>query len=66
MRSQDRLNQFFDETDAVRQQLRQFSNEMVAKHGHYAFVSGFFEALLGDALMQLPKKKRAEILSRLA
>lgn len=65
MRSEAKQNQFFRETDEVRETLRKFSNEKVAKLGSYAWAAGFFEALLGDALMQLPKKKRAEILDRL-
>jgi hypothetical protein len=65
MRSEAKQNQFFRESDEVRDTLRKFSIEKLDKHGSYAWASGFFEALLSDALMQLPKKKRAEILDRL-
>ena len=65
MRSEARQNQFFRESEDVYQTLKKFSIEKLAKHGNYGYSSGFFEALLHDALMQLPKKRRADILARL-
>lgn len=63
--AQQKLNEFYDECDLTRSVIKDFSNKSFEEKGSYAWAAGFFESVLVDAIMHLPKNKREEFRKRL-
>lgn len=66
MSAQEKLNAFWGEMDRVRDTLKQFETA-VERDGvyQYAFAAGFYQSLIVDLVMELPKAKRAAFVDRM-
>ena len=64
--AQQRLNEFFNESDKTRHVIRQFNEASYRKNQSYAYAAGYLESFAAELIMQLPKAKRDEYRAQLA
>lgn len=58
--AQQRLNAFFDESDATRATIKAFSDAAYEAYGTHSYAAGYLESAITGLIMQLPKAKREE------
>ena len=58
--AQERFNGVINEVSATRQSIKEFQDAAFARFGSYSYGAGYLESSLIDAIMLLPKHKRAE------
>jgi hypothetical protein len=64
--AQQKFNEYLDESRETRNAINEVeSSSRENCDGSYAFACGYFSALLGDIISELPKKRRAEIREQL-
>jgi hypothetical protein len=59
--AQQKMNEFFAESDATRKVMRQFSDAAHKNYGSYAYVAGYLESQVVSLIMELPKKRREAV-----
>jgi len=64
--AQQKMNEFFDEMDALRGAVSRLQVASSEKYQSMAYSSGFLGETLIDAIMMLPKAKREEFRQRLS
>lgn len=62
--AQSRINAFLDESDETRAVIKRFSDKTFKEKGSFSFAAGYFESVLADVIMQLPKAKREHYRNR--
>lgn len=58
---QQRLNEFWAESDLTRAALKSFSDAAYENYGSHAYAAGYLESSLASVIMSLPKKQRQEL-----
>jgi len=64
--AQQKLNEYFDEMDAIRARVDRLSTTSYEKHKSFSYAAGFLGEMLVDAVSNLPKAKRDEFKQKLA
>lgn len=60
-----KIEEFLNECRGTRALLKEFSDVAKDKYGTYAYASGYFETMMADLIMELPKKRREELRAQL-
>lgn len=59
--AQQKLNEFFSESDETRAAVKAFTDAAFKNYEGYAYAAGWLESAFVQVVMQLPKAKREEI-----
>lgn len=59
--AQQKLNEFFSESDATRATVKAFTDAAYENYGSHAYSAGWLESTVVSLIMQLPKAKREEM-----
>ena len=59
--AQQKMNEFFAESDATRKAVRLFSDASQKNYSSYAYVAGYLESQIVSLIMELPKKRREAV-----
>ena len=64
--AQQKLNEFFNETDETRAAVKAFSDASYENYGGHAYAAGWLESTVVQLIMELPKKRREEMRQQFA
>lgn len=65
MKSEAKLNEFFRESNETNAAVKTFVDRSFEEHGSFSRAAGVLEALLANAIMELPKARREYYRNRL-
>jgi hypothetical protein len=60
-----KIEEYLNECHGTKALLKEFSDVAKDKYGTYAYASGYFETMMADLIMELPKKRREELRTQL-
>ena len=56
--AQQKINEFFDESDVTRRTVKAFSDASYDNYGSHSYAAGYLESTIVSLIMQLPRAQR--------